>query len=144
MEMGRDREEKTHKARDRETERTGLGRARNSKVEEAGDSGKTDRSWYGRLIAPSACHMLDLLRVLTASSWQPQSTDSSRDSRASLPGFKSQLGQSVHSQVFSTTIWNVEPTSPCQWRLRRDEASLHLCPGAPVAGPDGCSKSMLS
>lgn len=47
------------------------GQGRDSKAEARGQW-QTDRSQYERLIAPSACYTLDLLRVLTASSWQPQ------------------------------------------------------------------------
>lgn len=68
---GTEKKRHTKPERPRETERTGLGRAGTARVEERGQR-QTDRSWYGRLIAPSACHMLDLLRVLTASSWQPR------------------------------------------------------------------------
>lgn len=62
------RQTKPERPRNRENR---AGQGRDSKVEERGQR-QTDRSRYGRLIAPSACHMLDLLRVLTASSWQPQ------------------------------------------------------------------------
>lgn len=70
MEMGRDREEKTKPERLRNGENR-AGQGRDSKAEARGQ-GQTDRSQYERLIAPSACYTLDLLRVLTASSWQPQ------------------------------------------------------------------------
>lgn len=70
VEMGRDREEKTDKARETEKRRE-QGWARQGQ-QDGGTGTVADRSRYERLIAPSACYMLDLLRVLTASSWQPQ------------------------------------------------------------------------
>ena len=59
------REEKTDKARETEKRRE-QGWARQGQ-QDGGTGTVADRSRYERLIAPSACYMLDLLRVLTAS-----------------------------------------------------------------------------
>ena len=114
---------------------------------------KEPRLWYEKPAVLSASYVLALLWVLVASSWQPQGVIQGRGSRASLPGFKSQLspwpqlhdpGQVPSLSVPSAPIWNMEPTSLCQRRLRKDETSQHLCPWEPVPGTSGCSKSMFA